>query len=104
MSWAVVAAVTALIALTGIFAIVCIILQGLLKDDAIDLVDQAANQNAASLLDYLERSECNLYFNATLGAWGLMDGADKLVAAGPSLRNMLGRAREADAATRAEAA
>lgn len=97
MNWLVIAAITALITLIGIFAIVCVILHGLLREDVVDLVGQAANQNAADLLDYLERSECNLYFNPTINAWGLLDGKDKLVAAGPNLRNLLSRALRADA-------
>lgn len=97
MTWLVIAATTTQITLIGIFAIVCVILHGLLREDAVDLVDQASNQNAADLLDYLERSECNLYFNATINAWGLLDGTDKLLAAGPNLRNLLSRALRADA-------
>lgn len=54
---------------------------------------QAADADAAADLDYLERSECNLYFNPTISAWGLLDGKDELVSAGHSVRAALQRAR-----------
>lgn len=46
------------------------------------------------LLDFLEKSECNLFFNGTLGAWGLLDGDDKIVATAHSVRTTLARAIE----------
>lgn len=62
-----------------------------------DLVTQAANADAADFLAYLENSECNLYFNPVINAWGLVDGKDNLIAAGHSVRAALSRARQKDA-------
>ena len=44
------------------------------------------------LLDYLEKSECNLYFNVQMGSWGLLDGNDSLIATGQTVRSTLARA------------
>lgn len=60
--------------------------------DTTDPVTQAANEHDAILMDYLDRSECNLYFNPTLAAWGLLDGKDKMIATGRSVRTTLARA------------
>jgi hypothetical protein len=45
-----------------------------------------------ALLDFLEKSECNLFFNTKLGVWGLLDGSDKIVATAHTVRATLARA------------
>lgn len=59
-----------------------------------ELADMAANAQDAELLDFLEKSECNLFFNEQLGAWGLLDGSDKIVATAHTVRTTLARAIE----------
>lgn len=62
-----------------------------------DQIKQAADADAACLLDYLQTSKHNLYFNPTMNAWGLVDGSDHLLAAGNSVRAVLSRSRQRDA-------
>lgn len=57
-----------------------------------------ANEQDATLMDYLEQSECNLFFNPTLSAWGLLDGQDKMIATAHSVRVTLARAMISDKA------
>lgn len=56
------------------------------------------NDSDTALLDFLEQSECNLYFHPQVGAWGLLDGKDKMVATALTVRSTLARAMEKDAA------
>lgn len=63
-------------------------------EDVEDLIQQAENRDASALLDFLETSECNLFYNTTINSWGLVDGKDKLVAAGHSIRAALRRAQD----------
>lgn len=62
------------------------------REDNSSLVTQAAHAQDAALMDYLERSECNLFFNPTLAAYGLLDGKDQMIATGHSIRTTLARA------------
>lgn len=66
------------------------------RDDSSEPLSQAANEQDAVLMNYLERAECNLYFNPSLGAWGLLDGHDKMVATAHSVRTTLARAMVSD--------
>lgn len=68
------------------------------RDDSSTLVTQAAAEQDATLMDYLEQSECNLFFNPTLSAWGLLDGQDKMIATAHSVRVTLARAMSSDKA------
>ncbi len=68
------------------------------KDDSSEPISQAANEQDAVLMNYLERSECNLYFNPTINAWGLLDGKDTMVATAHSVRSTLARAMVNDKA------
>lgn len=72
------------------------------EDDAdfADAVAEAANQDATALLNHLESSECDLFYNSTINAWGLVDGQDNLIAAGHSIRATLRRAQACDLAQR----
>lgn len=42
----------------------------------------------ADLIDYLDESECNLFFNTQVdgGSWGVLDGRNELVTAGKTVR------------------
>lgn len=62
------------------------------KDDSSEPVSHAANEQDAVLMNYLERAECNLFFNPTISAWGLLDGQDKMLATAHSVRATLARA------------
>lgn len=62
-----------------------------------ELADIAANAQDAELLDYLDKSECSLFFNPTLSAWGLLDGQNSLIATASNVRNTLARAVDSDA-------
>ena len=64
------------------------------------LLDQVGERDSSELLNYLEKSECNLFYNSTINAWGLVDGQDKLISAGHSIRATLRRARDGDIAQR----
>lgn len=68
------------------------------RDNADDIISQAAAEQDAELMDYLEHSECNLFFNPTLAAWGLLDGQDKMIATARSVRTTLARAMVSDKA------
>lgn len=63
-------------------------------------LDQVGERDSSELLNYLEKSECNLFYNSTINAWGLVDGQDKLIAAGHSIRATLRRAQAGDLAQR----
>lgn len=67
------------------------------------LLDQVGERDSTELLNYLEKSECNLFYNSTINAWGLVDGKDKLIAAGHSIRATLRRAQAGDIAQRVAA-
>lgn len=67
------------------------------------LLDQVGERDSTELLNYLEKSECNLFYNSTINAWGLVDGQDKLIAAGHSIRATLRRAQAGDLAQRVAA-
>lgn len=69
-------------------------------EDVEDLIQQAENRDASVLLNFLEKSECNLFYNATINSWGLLDGKDKIVAAAHSVRVCLRRAQDKDLAER----
>lgn len=66
------------------------------NDDASALLTQAAAEQDAALMNYLDRSECNLLFNPVLSAWGLVDGKDTMIATAHSARVTLARAILAD--------
>ena len=68
-----------------------------LHDDS-DATESAPQTHDTTLLNYLEQSECNLFFNPEIGAWGLLDGGNKMLATAHTVRNTLGRARDRDAA------
>lgn len=64
------------------------------RDDAEVLA--APEPRDTTLVNYLERSECNLFFNPGMGAWGLLDGSNKMLATAHTVRNTLGRAMDKD--------
>ena len=66
------------------------------QDDTDDLVSQAANAQAALLLDFLNNSECNLFFNPAMGAWGLLDGQNKMLATARNVHTTLTRAMQSE--------
>lgn len=61
-----------------------------------DLAVVASHAHDAKLMDFLEKSECNLFFNPGMGAWGLLDGGNKLLATAHTVRTTLARAIEKD--------
>ena len=65
--------------------------------DVEDRVEHAANARDAELLAYLNKSECNLFFNPSVGAWGLLDGQDKVIAIARNVHTTLARAMDKDA-------
>ena len=92
--------VPAVLVLVGLILAALAFLIRSINGELEDLIQQAADRDAGAQLDYLEKSECNLFFNPTINSWGLMDGSDKLVAAGHSVRTTLRRARDGDIAQR----
>lgn len=57
-----------------------------------ELVDIAAGAQDTKLLDFAEKSECSLFFNPVLAAWGLLDGQRTVLSTGHSIRTTLARA------------
>lgn len=61
--------------------------------------DRRSPHPDSALLDYLERSEHNIYFNDKIeasGVWGVLNKLNKLVATGYTVRTALQRAQEND--------
>lgn len=73
------------------------------RDTAEDDLEIAAAREDSALLDYLEVSECSLYFNPRVdgGAWGLVDGASLVLGIGRTARQALTTARNNEAANAA---
>ena len=71
-------------------------------EDVEDLITRAANRDASKLLDYLETSECHLFYNPLINSWGLVDGDDNTIAAGSSVRTCLRRSQHNDLSDRVE--
>lgn len=53
--------------------------------------DSAETPPDQSLLDFLEASECNVFFNDRVdgGAWGILGADNKVIAAAPTIRSTL---------------
>ena len=92
--------IPAVIALISIVACAAMAIKFAYQDDAEDLIQQAFDRDAREQMKYLEKSECSLLYNPTINSWGLVDGADKLIAAGHSVSTTLQRAKDGDIAKR----
>lgn len=66
-------------------------------DTTQDRMTHASNAADAELLNYLNKSECNMFFNPGMGAWGLLDGQNKMLATAHTVHACLARAMEKDA-------
>lgn len=69
-------------------------------DDIDGQLLRTVERDAFEQLEYLEKSKCNLFYNPQINSWGLVDGKDKLISAGESIRDTIRRAQDKDLAAR----
>jgi hypothetical protein len=73
------------------FSILALVVTGM--DEDID-IPRLGTQDT-ELLDYLETSKLNIFFNPSLSAWGLLDDTNKLISSSPNLRVTIASAKGA---------